>query len=321
MNHIELETQVWTKGICASCGACAAVCPARTIVINGLKPLYEGHCREDEGIPCGACYDSCARIKEPGQLKVMENIVAARSVRDVAFAQSGGAVTALLASALENGMIDGAVVLDTNRLTKEARSILVTDSKELMKASGSRYSWGNALEVLGDAVKQGYQRLAVVGTPCAIQSIRKMMGSDIDVVRCYGRCVVLTVGLFCSSIFNDIEGAISGILDISSQDIMRIEISGKIKVLTDTGWEVIPISSVKDSILPGCAHCTDFSARYADISAGDTGSKQGFTTLIVRTPAGQSAMQMALRSNRLEISTDVDPQAIIIKENERSCVR
>lgn len=321
MSYTELENKVWKMGSCSCCGACSAVCPGRTITLTEHGPLYEGYCRELEGIPCDACNNSCARIMEPSPVHTQRTIYAARSVRPVLHAQSGGAVTALLASALDTGMIDGAVILKADRITKTSTSVVVRDSHDLFNASGSRYSWGNTLEALGNAVKLGYKKLAVVGMPCTIQSMRRIMTSDLDVLQCYGKCINLTVGLFCSAIFKSLEQTVSGKLDIPVQQIRRIEISGNIRVFLDDREETIPIAALKTCILPGCSHCRDFSAQFADISAGETGSKKGFTTLIVRTSGGQAVLQSAIAQRCLELSDEIHHEDIRIKEEEKACAQ
>lgn len=319
MNHNDLETEIWAKGLCRCCGACSAVCPARTIKMSESGPFYEGCCRELDGIPCGACYNSCAAVREPAPAPVQKTIYAARAQRSNPFAQSGGAVTALLASALDTGMIDGAVILTTDRITKRASSIVAYDTHDLFNASGSRYSWGSPLECLGDAVKQGYKRLAVVGMPCTIQSLRRIMASDLDVLQCYGKCISLTAGLFCSAIFNGLEAAVAKKLAVPIQQIGRIEISGNIRVFLDDRIETIPISALRQHILPGCSHCRDFSAQQADISAGETGSKKGYTTLIVRTPTGEAVLRTAVNSSYLELSEEINYDDIRIREEEKAC--
>jgi coenzyme F420 hydrogenase subunit beta len=40
-----------------------------------------------------------------------------------------------------------------------------------------------------------------------------------------------------------------------------------------------------------CHYCGDFTARFADISVGSVGSKKGYSTVIVRSKAGEKLVK------------------------------
>jgi coenzyme F420 hydrogenase subunit beta len=62
--------------------------------------------------------------------------------------------------------------------------------------------------------------------------------------------------------------------------------------------------------MPGCAKCEDFTAECADISAGNIGSPDGYTTLITRTETGSDITAIAIDSGFIKIGREVDVSAI-----------
>lgn len=311
-SYKELEEAVWKQELCTKCGACAAVCPSGTISLNGISPVYGGNCKVAvENVQCGACYNSCGKAHPAKISEHKLNTHSAKSSIDVPYAQSGGVVTSLLVSAFDSGLIDGALLMDVDRFSKEPRAVVVTSSEEVMLAAGSRYSWGNVLEGLGDAVKGGLERLAIVGTPCAIESVQQIMSSKLDVLECYGKCIRFTIGVFCSGIFGNIEDVVCNELNAEKWQVKKMEIkNGKVYTHMKTGVRELPFGKVKDDVLPGCAKCTDFASIYADVSAGNIGTEEGFTTLIIRNDSGKALVSNAVELGNVTINDDVDESAI-----------
>ena len=311
-SYKELEEAVWKQELCTKCGACAAVCPSETLSLNGISPVYGGNCKVVvENVPCGACYNSCGKAQPAKTSERKLSIHAAKSSINAPYAQSGGAVTSLLVSAFDSGLIDGALVMGVDRFSQEPQAMVVTTKEEVMQVSGSRYSWGNVFEGLGNAVKSGLERLAIVGTPCAIESVQRIMSSNLDVLECYGKCIRFTIGVFCSGIFGNIEDAVCSELDIEKWQVKKTEIKdGKVYAHLKTGIRELPFGKVKDEVLPGCAKCTDFASRFADVSAGNIGTEEGFTTLIIRNDSGKALVLNAVETGNLTLSDDVDESAI-----------
>ena len=40
-----------------------------------------------------------------------------------------------------------------------------------------------------------------------------------------------------------------------------------------------------------CSYCDDFTAQFADVSVGSVGSKKGYSTVIVRSKAGEKLVK------------------------------
>ncbi len=330
----DLEAAVWVTGLCSGCGACVAVCPADALRFAPGEidaPENIGYCKvENDSVPCGACYAVCPRVDIASQGAMLgphRDIVAARSVLPVARRQSGGAVTAILANALDEGLIDAVVTVTSDPWTMRPSSAVITSSDVLVQHAGSRYSWWvPLLASLKEAVvTRKYRRVAVVGVPCAARAVQMIRESDHDLLPPYAKAIRLVIGLFCTEIFDYarlIEGKLQSESQIRPWEIRRLDIKGKLDVyLQDERHISIPLADLEESVRPGCRVCTDFTAVGADISAGAVGSPDGYTTLIIRNDIGRGFVDQAVWQGKLALDGKVDISAIerlAVKKAERS---
>jgi coenzyme F420 hydrogenase subunit beta len=319
----DLKKEVWDAGLCSGCGACVAVCPGEGLFFEAGKatdsPLSTGTCKEDQdGVPCGVCYAICPRASGETRQMLGEytDAIAARAAFEVPRRQSGGAVTAILASALDEGLLDGVVTVTEDRFTLEPRSAVITSTDALIHEAGSRYSWWvPLLASLKEAVvRRKLRRIAVVGVPCAVQAVRRMRRSEHQLAKPYGRSVRLLVGLFCTESF-DYRALVGGVLGekygVEPWQVKRLNVAGKLEVTVEGRDQVIiPLKELDATVRPGCRTCTDFAAVDADISAGAVGAPKGYTTLLIRTPVGKSFVNRAVASGRLRVEQKVDLAAV-----------
>jgi coenzyme F420 hydrogenase subunit beta len=322
-SYKDLKMKVWDTGLCAGCGACVAVCPSDGLYFEAGKgaasPVSTGTCKEDQaGVPCGVCYAVCPRTSGEARemLGEFSAALAAKAAFEIPHRQSGGAVTAILAAALDEGLIDGVVTVTEDRFTLEPRSAVITSSGALIHEAGSRYSWWvPLLASLKEAVVQRkLRRIAVVGVPCAVQAVRRMMDSDHQLARPYGRSVRLLVGLFCTESFDYrilVGGILGGKHGVEPWQVKRLNVAGKLEVTVEGRDTIaIPLKELEAAVRPGCRSCTDFTAVDADISAGAVGAPKGSTTLLVRTPVGKSFVDRAVSSGKLVTESKVDLAAV-----------
>jgi len=320
---LDLKTEVWDTGRCSGCGACVAVCPGDSLTFSEgtmiVSPKSSGYCKQDsDGVACGACYAACPRTgDQPAETlgKYLE-IHTAKAGMDIPRRQSGGAVTAILLNALDEGLIDAVVTVTEDRWTLRPSSVIITKSDVLVQQAGSRYSWWvPLLAALKTAVvERKYRRIAVVGVPCAVQAVARMRESENDLLRPYGKAIRLVVGLFCTESF-DYEALVHGKLrdhyHLEAHEIRKLDVKGKLEILKDDNTTMtVPLSELETCIRKGCHFCTDLTAVLADISAGSVGSPAGYTTLIVRTPAGKGFVSSAVKSHLLTLGEGVDTKAI-----------
>ena len=322
-SYLDLKSEVWDEKICSGCGACVAICPADSLsfpegeMVPG--PISNGYCKQvTDNVTCGACYAVCPRIgNQPAEtLGPYLELLSAKAGFEVPHRQSGGAVTAILANALDEGLIDAIVTVTEDRWTLKPSSVIITKTDVLVHQAGSRYSWWVPLlaALKAAVVARKYKRIAVIGVPCAVQAVAQMRESENDLVRPYGKAIRLVIGLFCTESF-DYQALISGKLKTSyhleSHDIKKLNVKGKLEVLKQDGsTTTIPLAELETCIRTGCHCCTDLTAVRSDISAGAIGSPAGSTTLIVRTIAGKGFVDRAVQNHKLVISNGVDTAAI-----------
>ena len=322
-SYLDLKNEVWDTGKCSGCGACAAVCPADSLSFEeGVMitfPGSNGYCKQaTDNVNCGACYAVCPRIgNQPAETigKYLE-LITAKSSFDVPRKQSGGAVTAILANALDEGLIDAVVTVTEDRWTLKPSSVVITKSEVLIQQAGSRYSWWVPLlaALKYAAVERKFKRIAVIGVPCAVQAVARIRESDNDLLKPYGKAIRLVIGLFCTETFDYnalIQGKLKNHYNLEPHKIKKLNVKGKLEVLKHDGsTTIVPLAELETCIHNGCHFCTDLTAVLSDISAGAIGSPLGSTTLIVRTQTGKGFVDSAVQNRKLDISTGVDTAVI-----------
>jgi len=299
---------------CMGCAACVTVCPLGCLKYSEEKPKLVNNCTS-----CGICAQVCSRYsfswravedfvfgrerKPEEDFGIYRRLVIAqaqdRNILQVC--QDGGVVTSLLVFALENELVDGAIVSGVGE-DKPFYPVprLATTQREVLECAGTRYFYSPNLLAFQEAVKQKKKNLAFVGTPCQIHALRKI---EMVPLKKYANPLRLTVGLLCTESFTYeglMEKHIQGELGINPYDISKINIKGKVLVTTKSGEiRSIPLADAKRYARKGCALCTDFSAELADISAGGLGL-DGWTFIVIRTEKGEELFESAERKGLLK---------------------
>ncbi len=304
-----LLEKVVLKDICMGCGACVVVCPFRCLEYSEGKPKLVKKCEV-----CGICPRVCPRYswswaelekmvfgrerKPDEEFGIYQRVVLAQTTDKnmMQSCQDGGVVTALLTFALQNGIIDGAIL---SGLSSEKAfypiPILATTHEDFLKCAGTRYTYSPNLLVLPEAIKER-QSLAFVGTPCQIHSIRKMEAAKL---KKYVDKIKFKIGLMCTEAFTYeglMEEHVQQKLGVSLRDIKKVNIKGKVLITTNSGdTKAIPLAEAKQYARKGCLPCTDFSAELADISAGGLGLSD-WSLIIIRTENGDGLFKEAEKS-------------------------
>lgn len=322
-NYLDLKSEVWDTGRCSGCGACVAVCPADALSFAGgemiTNPKSTGYCKQaTDNVRCGACYDACPRIgSQPADtLGNYLELVTAKAVFEIPRKQSGGAVTAILANALDEGLIDAVVTVTEDRWSKKPSSVVISRSDVLIQQAGSRYSWWvPLLAALRNAVvERKFRRIAIVGVPCVVQALARIRTSENDLLKPYAKSIRVIIGLFCTESFDYqalVEGKLRNHYHIQPHEIRKLDVKGKLEIHKEDGsTTVVPLAELETCIRKGCHCCTDLTAVYSDISVGAIGSPAGMSTLVIRTPTGKGFVENAVRNDKLTRGTGADPAAI-----------
>ncbi|MCQ2497122.1 MAG: polysaccharide pyruvyl transferase family protein [Lachnospiraceae bacterium] len=232
-------------------------------------------------------------------------------------AASGGMITAILCSLLEQKKIDGALV--TRTVIEDGRlgykTVIATDAKELMDSSSSIYMYMPLLKEI-EQIRSFNGRVAVVLTPCLLKSLNSMLEKDEELKK----KIVLKLGLFCSG--NHTEDATLFSIEksgISLENAERLYYRrglwrGQSSVIYKDGSTknfsyTKSICAYKNAYYfekQQCMLCQDQFANAADISFGDIWLKEmkkeniKHTGCIIRTEAGLEMYNAAVEANALK---------------------
>lgn len=314
-----LMREVVDTGKCVGCAACVTICPADVFDYRDEHPV---DCRNDACVYCELCADVCPVLR-PQDADVRSLLGYRRPTQDEGFgpynyallaratrpdikarAQDGGVVTTMLIHALQNGLIQGVVAGDVDAQNPQlGQAKLATTPAELLRCSGSRYTYSPNTLALLEAMDRDVRPLAVVGVPCQVEGMRQQQYSSIrlEMAQWYQKNVNLVIGLFCSESFTgESIQALAQRLHVDPQEIVNINVKGKVVVRLRGGREeIIPLKEYRKYARPACLYCLDYAADHADISVGGIGL-DGWTFTVVRTEAGHEAFQLALSSGLLE---------------------
>jgi coenzyme F420 hydrogenase subunit beta len=278
-------------------------------------------------IECGICYMICPEIGEMDQEvreraqwalpmgRVLETTVArAKDERVRRHATDGGAVTALLLHLFEAGKIDGAIVTKKTGLFRRVPHLAMSrgeildaagfffDSSHGMSLYSGEYStYSPSIQMLGQMTRRGRRRVAFVGTPCQVKTIRKMEALGIVPTD----SIAYVLGLFCSG--NFVFGAeerekLEKLGGFAWGDVRKVNVKNALRVHLDSGGvREIPLSDLGFMRRFACQFCDDYSAELADISFGGVGAEEGWTTVVARTPLGRAAFAHARGEGDLEV--------------------
>ncbi|MFW9989279.1 MAG: Coenzyme F420 hydrogenase/dehydrogenase, beta subunit C-terminal domain [Candidatus Odinarchaeota archaeon] len=323
-NFNDLIEEVHELGICQECGGCVSFCNALEYdVIGFTKPNSPPeYINKEKCLGCGICYIICPQthvldddlnkeynfsefIKMP--LGYVDSIYSCQTT-DSEFLKhgtDGGVVNSIINYLIEKKVIDGAIVAKTKSpFSREAT--IVENKEELIEASGIKldispqldsvqkfHTYTNSLPKLKT---QKIKKLALVGTPCQIYTIRCMQSLGIIP----SENIEICLGLFCyENFFFDKKKVekFENNFNIKFKDIEKINIKEDLIVkLRDNKIIHIPFNKLNDYMRKACSVCKDFTNIYADISFGGLGSPEKFTTVITRTKKGENIFNKVLNS-------------------------
>jgi coenzyme F420 hydrogenase subunit beta len=197
----------------------------------------------------------------------------------------------------------------------EPESFLATSKEEVLKSSGSRYSWNvPILEALREAVyDKKLKRLAIVGTPCVMESINSIVNSNNDLLKPFEKAIRFKIGLFCYETMK--YGPLIEMLKkegINPWDIKKMEIGkGKFIVILDNGnIKSYKIKELEQIVRTGCKYCKDFTGYPSDLSVGNVGSPEGVSTIIIRNNWGKGLFDKAIINRYIEVKDPVKTEDI-----------
>jgi coenzyme F420 hydrogenase subunit beta len=317
---------------CSGCGTCQVTCPVGCIDVDDGKVKID----MEKCIRCGLCLSACPRALLPkpvmdwamknapftqDELKagnIMEAWCAKVSRADIqAVAQDGGISSALLVHALQARVIDAAIgTAKRDETTWKPEAIVMRTVPDVLKAAGTKYVNTPSLKLL-KAVK-GERSIAVVGTPCMMQALRKAEIFSTGMIDPSN--IKYRVGIFCMESFTHAgikqlcEGTFSTPLDQVRK--MNIKEGQFFAHLAKGDSKSASMKEVTTLARLSCHCCHDLTSEMADISIGSIGSPEGWNTVLVRTIAGKELFDNAVQSGLIEKKSfdEVQPGMALVKK-------
>jgi dihydroorotate dehydrogenase electron transfer subunit len=320
----ELASEVINTGKCVYCGACGAFCANVKFDAEKEVPIEDGSCEDvntcRDGF--GVCYNLCPKTEldnfplrlldewvfEVKQDKILGHYLEILSIRltDKAreeLSNEAGPITGLLYTAITAEMIDAAILTGKDENFRP-KPFIAESVKELLKGVGYKPSQGPTLSLIGEVINRNHTDIAVVGTPCQIQALRKLQNHPGFDFEAYD-LITLTIGTFCTgTYYNQILNEIYKEKGIDNKEIVRINTDKdnfNLQIKTNISTLEIPLNYLYDkAIRKACFSCSDYTASFADISIGEFGSQRGWNTVIIRTKRGKKLVDYALEKGIIE---------------------
>jgi coenzyme F420 hydrogenase subunit beta len=335
-----LLREVVTSGLCTGCAACVVACPYDVLGYDDTGGRYRPFHVEESGGPedctygergCTLCTRACPRFRDwetdvdaflfgrerldEEVFGISQSVVLARAADPEInqLGQDGGLVSALLIYALDNDIIDAALVsyLEGDGTSWKAVPGVATTRSQVLDSAGSRYTYSANPLAYSAAIEGGAERIALVGMSCQSSAPPVMAARKAGKVA---RRFVLTIGLLCSKTFDDaiFSELFEARYGLAREEILKMNIKGVFQVwMRDGSYHEIPLKEAHAWTREGCKACPDFAAEHADISTGGIGAFGDWTLTVVRTDRGRELMEQLEQAGAIEVrpSTD-DPAAV-----------
>lgn len=316
----KLEREIIKTGACVECGSCVEGCPIDVLsgeyVDEKYTPTLTGKCSA-----CGICYSMCPRTFYVKEVNVGEYL-SAWKVRSLGNhpRQDGGGVTAILSHMLENGAIEGAVVVGQSDKPWMPVAKLVKDKAELLKSGGTIYTHAPIVQEMLKGFKEGMSSLAVVGTACNIEAVNKMQTHPAGLFQVDKKARVFKISLFCMESF-DYEKLKEFLKreGVRIDKVDRFAISkGQFKVTVDDEEKSWPVADLNSIAATSCSYCHDLTGINSDISCGNIGSDEGWTTVLIRSTQGNKIFREVVKAGLVEAEEIEDKAFAAVVNTARS---
>jgi coenzyme F420 hydrogenase subunit beta len=328
----ELQSEVLARDLCTLCGACVGMCPYLVAYRGRIVALDDCDLHE------GRCYVFCPRtsldldllsqtvfgVPYPADaLGTVRQIVLARASDEAvrSKAQFGGTVTALASFALEQGLIDSAVLTTSDERILPS-GIPAENKAQILDCAGSNFVAAPTLAAFNRLSEGDAQSIGVVGIPCQALALAKMRASPLENRNNIDK-LKLVIGLFCTWALR-YEGLARFLADkVPLNQIVKFDIppppANLFQVFTNSDRIDISLDDVRPFVRPTCDVCIDLTAEFADVSVGAAEGIKGWNTLIVRSDAGSELVEAARAKGVIE--TDPLPEQNLAHLKEASLAK
>ena len=322
---INSVTTILRNKICCGCGACAVICPTSCISIVYGERYNFPHLDFDRCQNCGLCLKVCpsafllkatehCTLQEPTK-GILECFLIHSQDEEIRLgAASGGFITGIILHLMENGHIDGGVVVKTEgKNPLVAESFIATNREALLSARGSKYAPVSNCTALVQVLERP-GRYVFVGTPCMVEGLTKLQ----KFLPALKERIILKIGMVCAGMASRLATRryIEKDGGVKTADVRRICYRGsgwpgRFQVFGENGLLLMDRPLIGGSLthLVGhdhylrCHNCLDHWSSYADIVVSDPWShdivkneSKGRSAIMVRTEQGRMAVASAIES-------------------------
>ena len=340
-----LEREIVSTGLCLGCGACVGVCRSEALwfpdELGECVPCRKAGVLSDDGdewaylgcpgrdVDFPTLNQFCFGGPPPNAMlghwrSIWVGYSADPRVRRAG--ASGGVLTTVGVCLLEEGLVDGVIALgpDPERPYR-SKPVIARTPDEVKACAQSKYTVHPVLTILSELRKApARERYALVGLPCQIHAVRKLQAAGNPEVR----KIAYVLGSYCGNILQ--FGAVRNFLRLYGVDDLRRVVDlqyragewpGKMRVKLDDGrvFEMPKFYAnylIPFYILPRCLTCTDLTAEFADLSAGDAWAPvyeergKGFSLVMARTEKGQRLLETLLERGLMEAEPISEKEAM-----------
>ncbi|MCD6530128.1 4Fe-4S dicluster domain-containing protein [Candidatus Bathyarchaeota archaeon] len=258
---------------CWGCGACLLVCPMiRKVDESRIEWISES-------------------IKDP-LLGYLSKVYIGRTKENFTHLPMQEEIAKeVVARALENGMIDGAILTRRDENDPLNFHSVIVKSPEELDGLTSCSGPSSIFVAFEEAVnREGLHSLAIVGTPCQVTAGRNIQLSGLGKMS---RAIKLLIGVWCNTCVNAPlvrlwakEGK------VSPSEVTDLYLDGGKLVATLKTYGKISMWN---------EYCSDYVAEYADLSIGATEVKDGWAIILPRTDIGLRAIKLAADAGAVKL--------------------
>ena len=321
--------------MCHHCGGCVTFCTAINYGALELgedgKPRYKDI---EKCIECGLCYSICPEIGELDEEtkrqvawsapigRILETTVArAANPKVRAVATDGGVVTSLLLHLFDLGRIDGAIV--TRQVGPFQRQPwLATSREEILDAAGFHFdtsagmnlfsevysTYSPSIVELEDVARRHLNRVAFVGTPCQINSLRRMEVLESCRPGPSSSTWAFSAPAISTSALNK-SRRLEEIGHFKWEEVRKVNVKEELMIHLHSGEiRLIPLDKLDFMKRYACRYCDDYAAEFADLSFGGIGAPEGWTTVMARSPLGRAILADAKGTDLEQFNYKDDPR-------------
>ncbi len=323
-SSIDKKSDIEITNTCCGCGVCSAVCGHGAITIKrNEEGFLSSYTNEDKCVHCGLCKKVCPYNGESSQeINKDEHslyMLCSKDKEVLNTSSSGGAAYEISKMLCNKGYDVVGCIYDNEKGEAVHEIVPAGEIEKLHVFQGSKYIQSNTYDVFKDVVSTS-QKAVVVGTPCQISGIDKLLRLRnkrdkfvlVDLI-CHG---VPTQNLWNKYLK---EGSVKYGYGLTPHVVFRdktkgwrekhinVQGNGKLYASHDEKDLFYRFFLLRHCNMPACYECSYRTTSAADIRLGDYWGprykkvKDGVSMVIAMTATGEQVIEELKNANKIEI--------------------